>query len=484
MSGVQRENWWTRPCGGREVLVLAIPLIVSAACWTVMNFVDRMFLFHYSEKEMAAAMPSGLVHFSMICIPLGIASYLNTFVAQYHGTDRPKQIGVATWQGVWLGVLFTPFFLATIPLAPWFFHWIGHAPAMARYEVTYFQVMTFGAGGEVIGAALVSFFTGRGSTRIVLLVDLGAVLLNAVLAYAMIFGHWGLPAMGIAGAGWATVISLWVRVAIYAGLMAQPDLRREYHLVEGCRFDADLTWRLLRFGGPSGLQLFIEMGAFTIFILVLGTLGEQAMAATVLAFNVNSLGWVPMLGLGTAISTVVGQQLGADRPNLASRATWTAFWMSEAYLGLMAFLYVVKPDAFLILYSIDNKNPVEYQQIRDMVVVLLRFVAAYSLLDSCNLIFCSAIKGAGDTRFIFLVTIFVSPLPVVAGWVGIHYLGLGLYWCWVVVTVWMSSLALIYLFRYLEGKWRSMRVIEIESAGPFGVTMDEASTLPSADRLL
>ena len=92
-------GWWARPCGGRDVLQLAVPLFVSMAAWTVMNFIDRMFLLWYSEESMAAVMPSGMVHFVLICFPLGVASYVNTFVAQYHGAGHPKRVGAVVSAG-------------------------------------------------------------------------------------------------------------------------------------------------------------------------------------------------------------------------------------------------------------------------------------------------------------------------------------------------------------------------------------------------
>lgn len=102
------KTWWTRPAGGRELLALALPLIISTASWTVMNFIDRMFLLWHSTDAMAAAMPAGMLYYTVICYPLGVAAYVNTFVAQYHGAGRPERIGVAVWQGVWLGVLTAP----------------------------------------------------------------------------------------------------------------------------------------------------------------------------------------------------------------------------------------------------------------------------------------------------------------------------------------------------------------------------------------
>jgi len=459
MKAPNIQYWWSRRCGGRQVLALALPLVVSTASWTVMHFVDRMFLLWHSTQAMAAAMPGGLLHFTLLCFPLGMATYVNTFVAQYHGAGHPERIGLAVWQGARIGVVAAPLFLMTIPLAPVIFSLAGHDPQVACLETVYYQVLTFGAGGTLIAAALSTFFTGRGATRVVMVVDCLATVLNVLLDYAWIFGHWGFPALGMEGAAWATVASQWFRALLYWRIMDRPANRVKYQLVAGRRFDFPLARRLLRYGGPNGLQMLVEVSAFTVFILLIGRLGKEAMAATTLAFNVNSMAFLPMLGLGIAVSTMVGQQLGRNRPRLAARATWTALLMAETYMGTMALLYVLIPDVFLLGHA-WGVSPDRFIGIRDATVVLLRFVAAYCMFDAMYLVFVGAIKGAGDTRFILAVTLIMSPPPVLAAWLGITFFGWGLLWCWVVVTAWLCTLGLIYLARFLQGRWRKMRVIE------------------------
>ena len=98
------HRWWTRPCGGQEVLLVSLPLVVSTISTTVMIFIDRMFLLWYAPKAMAAAMPAGMLHFTVISFPLGVALYVNTFVAQYEGAGRPGRIGPIVWQGIWIGI--------------------------------------------------------------------------------------------------------------------------------------------------------------------------------------------------------------------------------------------------------------------------------------------------------------------------------------------------------------------------------------------
>ncbi len=426
-----------------------------------MNFVDRMFLLWHSTDEMAAAMPAGMVHFAVVCFPLGVALYVNTFVAQYHGAGRPERIGPAVWQGARFGLFCFPIYLAMIPLAPWLFRASGHEPLLASLESVYFQAAAFGAGAEIIGGAMSAFFTGLGRTRVVMVVDSFASLLNIGLDYAWIFGRFGLPECGIEGAAWATVVSLWFRVFAYMAWMMLPRYRKSHNLWRGRHYDGEIFRRLLRYGGPNGLQMLVEIAGFTLFLLLVGNLGSQAMAATTLAFNVNLLAFMPMLGLGIALSTIVGQQLGRNDAKMAARAAWTSFSMAEVYTGAMAAVYVLLPNVLLLGHAAGT-TPEQFEQIRPTVVVLLRFVAAYCMFDALNVIFVSALKGAGDTRFIMLTSIFVTPVPLLAAWIGIRYCDAGLLWCWTTITGWIFALAAVYWVRFLQGHWRHMRVIEPE----------------------
>jgi MATE family multidrug resistance protein len=119
------------------------------------------------------------------------------------------------------------------------------------------------------------------------------------------------------------------------------------------------------------------------------------------------------------------------------------------------------PDVLLIGHAV-GMPPAEFAELRDTTVVLLRFVAAYCLFDAMCVVFSGALKGAGDTRFIMLVSLVLTPMPVAAAWAGIHYLHYGLIWCWVVITLWICVSGVIYCTRFLQGRWRHIRVIEPE----------------------
>lgn len=475
------HNFWHRPAGAHEVLALAVPLVISTSSWTLMHFIDRLFLLWHSETELAAALPAGMLSFAVESFFLGIAMYVNTFVAQYYGADRPERIGLAVWQGVALALVATPLMLLMIPAAPAVFAAIGHESVVQRHEVVYFQVLAFGGGGMVISAATSSFFTGRGKVKIVMIVDTLAAVMNIALDYAWIFGKWGFPEWGIAGAAWATVVALWFKTAVYLLLILQSKYRVKYGIISGLRFDRELFARLIRFGFPSGAQMLLEVGAFTGFIMMVGRLGPKELAATSLAINVNTVAFIPMLGVGMAVATLVGQRLGENRPDLAARGTWTAFWLASVYIGMMTLAYFFTPQLFLLPHSAgaSAESLANIEQLKGLVYILLRFVAFYCLFDMMNAVFVGALKGAGDTRFILYTTFISSSVPVFATWAGIE-LGGGLYWCWIVITCWVSGLGLIYFARFLQGKWRNIRVIESEYQRPDGDHTLRHETLAAA----
>lgn len=443
----------------REVLVLALPLMVSTLSWTVMQFTDRIFLLWYSPDAVAAALPAGALSFAMMCFPLGLASYVNAFVSQYYGAQRHERIGLVVWQGIGIGLATIPLTAATIPLMSKMFNAVGHPAQIAVYEADFYRCITWGSGAMVAAEALSTFFTGRGGVRTVMVVDSSAALLNVVLDYLWIFGKFGFPAWGVSGAASATAVAMWFKCAVYLMLFLRKRYRREFGTIVGCRFDPALFRRLLRFGSPSGVQLVCEVGAFTLFLLVIGRIGAHELAATSLAFNVNMLAFMPVYGIGIATTTLVGQRLGQNRPRLAARGTWTAFSLAASYMAVVSAIYALVPELLLVAHG-AKVDPEEFARLRGLTVILLRFVAFYCLFDAMVIIFSSALKGAGDTRFVLLTTLCMSPLPVLATFFGVEFMGLGLYWCWTAITTWLCVLGLIYMHRFRQGHWRTMRVIE------------------------
>ena len=387
------------------------------------------------------------------------AAYVSTFVAQYHGAGRPERIGPVVWQALYFSVVAGTAFVGLAPFAEDIMAVVGHSPRLQELEATYFRCLCFSALPALLTASTTGFFAGRGDTWTVIRIDAAGMLVNAGLSWLWIFGHAGFLEMRIAGAGWATVVGNWAAAATGLLLMFRGRHEAEYATRSGWRFDGPLFRRLLRFGTPAGLQWAIDGLAFTLFLVVIGWLGEAEAAASAIAVNLNLLAFLPTFGLAQAVSILVGQRLGEDRPDLAERSVWTGVRVAWLQMTAIAALYVLIPDQLLALFR-DASSSAQWARVAEMVPVLLHFVALYCLFDSMSLVFSFALRGAGDTRYVTAAVLLLSfPVMVLPTWASYAY-GWGLYAAWGFGTAYVILLALMFLGRFLQGKWKTMRVIE------------------------
>lgn len=471
---------WRAEGGYRESLEIAVPLILSTGFFGVQLFIDRVFLSWHSTDSLAASMPAGMTSFAFACFFIGVARYINTFVAQYQGSSQSKKIGSVVWQGLYLAIAsgFYGWFLSA--QSKTFFTWIGHDPAVQAEEITYFSILCFGIAPLVFSTALSCFYSGRGRTWTILGVTLIGIGVNTGLNYALIFGHWGFPKLGIAGAGWATNCAALVKAFIYIYLITRKPYRERYNTVRGWKLDLVLMRRILRYGGPDGITFMLDVFAFTAFILIVGRLGTVELAATTMAFNVASLAFMPLIGGGIAVTTMVGQWLGRNLPERAEYATWSGFHLAVLYMGAMALAYILIPQLFLTPYQVNAEGE-GLKAAQEIAKVLLRFVAAYCIFDAAYIIFTSALKGAGDTRFILAVSISLGwVIMVLPTFIWIRFIGGGLYVPWFFYCTLVVVAGIVFWLRFRGGKWKKMRVIEALSALPieYPATPQESSLIP------
>ena len=454
-------NFWSGNGGALQILQVALPLTLSASSNTIMNFMDRKFLFSYSSDAFAAAAPSGMVSFVVLSLFMGTAGYVNTFVAQYVGAGKPWRVGSALWQGIYFSLLSWVVMAPLALLANPFFDLVGHGPSIARMEATYFAILTLGSGFALLNVALSNFFTGRGRTWSVMWVRFVSMAINIPLNYCMIFGHWGFPEMGIAGAAIATVVASAFGTVLLAILIFTPKNNRDYGVIRCWRPDGELFFRLLRFGFPSGIQFMVDMIGFTFFLLMVGRLGPVELQATNAAFTMNGIVFIPMIGFSIAISAIVGQEVGRRRIWVARLATRNSVIMVACYMGTISVLFVLVPRFFLgVLLGEGGGSGPEYAAVEALAVVLMRFVAFYSFFDAFALVYSSSIKGAGDTRFVMWATLAVSlGLLVIPSYLCVAW-GLPATVAWAFAAAYVIVMAVVFHQRYRAGHWQRMRVIE------------------------
>jgi MATE family multidrug resistance protein len=451
---------WQRENGYRMVLAVAIPLIFSTGSMSIRMFVDRMFLTWYSPEAVAAGMPAGMLYSTILCPFYGITAYAGTFVAQYYGAGRKERIGPSMWQGIHVAIIGGVMAAALIPAAGSIFGAFGHEPKVQEYENTYFSILCWGAFPALATSAMSAFYSGRGQTWQVMAVSMAGDVVNLVLDYALIFGRWGFPEMGVSGAAIATVASVCASLLIYIVMLARPANERQYRTISGWRPDRELFLRLMRFGMPNGILFTLDTAGFAVFVLIIGRLGTATLAATNIAFNISTLAFMPVWGIGMATSVLVGQAIGREQPDMAERATYSAFHLGLVYMVSICTLYAMLPGAFVAPFAAQS-DAATFAGIRGVTTTALRFVAAYSVFDAVGIIFSSAIRGAGDTRFVMAaIGVSIVLVIVVPTYLALVVFDTGVLVAWSLVTAYTVVLAAAFSWRFVQGKWRTMRVIE------------------------
>jgi multidrug resistance protein, MATE family len=476
------ERFWTRPNGCRDVLKISLPLVVSMASHTAMLFTDRLFLSRYSVDAIAAATPAGLLSFMFMCFFMGVVGFANTLIAQSVGAGEHKQAARALWQAVYFALLAGILLAALSFGGDTFFRWAGHAREVREQEVVYFSILMQGAIFALVHDALACFYSGRGLTRPIMFINLAGVFINIPLDYVLIYGVWGFPEMGVAGAAIATVLGHALMLVLFAALVFSRKNNRVFGLLRERGFNKRLFGKLLKFGAPAGIQFFVDIFAFTYFLLIVGRIGRDELAATNIAFAINSLAFMPMIGFSIAVSSLVGQAIGRGKVEEGVTATRSALVLTLGYMWIVAAIFVFFPGALCGIFRSPETGAADNAAVQGMAVVLLRFVAFYSIVDGLNVIYSGALKGAGDTAFIgWTVLVLSATLIIIPVTAAVVYFHAGLYTAWSFATLYVVVLAAAFWRRFRQGKWKSMRVLEVPA--PAGKVILPRPEIPGAEEL-
>ncbi len=438
-----------------------MPLVASMASTTLMQFTDRLFLSRYSVEAIAASMPASMASLTVMLTLVGVCGYTSVLIAHYMGSGAPHRVGSALWQGVWSALAGAAVLCLTWWPAEALFKWVGHEPAIQALELTYFRTLNTGAGFSLLGAALSGFFSGRGQTRPIMAANLVAALLNIPLDYLFIFGGLGIPPLGILGAGIATGIGWMVSAVILALYIFTRENDAIYGLKQGLRFENAMFRRLLRYGLPSGVNFFMELVGTAWFSFEVGIFGRDALAASNIAFSLNSLVFLPMIGLNIGLAALVGQAMGRGRPLEAERVTTNTLHLAFAYMLPVAIVIAFFAGPLMDVFTPGDMSPKAFAPVRELGIIMLYFIAVYSLVDACNIVYFGALKGAGDTLGILALfstgLVFFLILPIIV--LKIMRLE-SILSCWAVFTAYVMLLALAGLMRFRRRRWHSIRVVE------------------------
>lgn len=455
---------WNAKGGYKEALNIGFPLVISMASTTVMSFTDRVFLGGYSLDALSASFPASITAFLFLSFFLGTIEYVNVFVAQYTGAQQHEKVGSVIWQGLWMCVPSA----VILALAGFAGHWIfslsGHIPHVQELEATYYSIMSFGGGINLAAVCLSCFYSGRGITKPVMFVNLFAAALNIPLNYVLINGYYGFPEMGIAGAALATVFAWSVMLVCFAALVFSKANESEFQTRSQWKLYPSLFKKIIHFGFPSGVQFFLDIFAVTAFSLLAGRIGVVELAATNAAISIDTLSFLPTIGMSIAASVMVGQYMGSGEPDKAAYSIMSVLHLSLVYMIFMAVWYVMYPEFLMNLFKPREFSAEQYAPVLGLGVVLLRYVAGFAVIDAVTIVMFGGLKGTGDTRYTMLVMGGCSLIVMVIPGIILTYLDmLNVHVLWIMLLSYVFSMGTLFVIRFRSGKWRQHQLVD-ESA--------------------
>lgn len=460
----------------KEVITIALPLVFSNIGHALNLFVDRAMLAGYSDMTMAAAFPAGLSAFAFSCLFVGTVGYSGAFVAQYYGAGELRRIGSAVWQGIWVALAGGLVMAGLACFAEEIFDLYGHGPEVRSLEVIYFRILAAGTVTNLLCIALANFWGGRGKVKMVMVVNLLITVVNISLNYLLIYGKKiqlpfgfaiNFPELGIRGAAYGTIAGSLFGVLVFGIAFFGFSGWQKYGI--GKCLDWGLFKRLIRFGMPTGIQLAIDLLAFQGFIILQGKVDSIALAASGIAFGINSLAYTPLLGIGQTAGILVGQSIGAGDISHAERSVRSARVLGICYMAVLGAVFFFWPDPLLLAFD-KVSEPI----MRDS-RIMLKFVAGYLFFDALFIIYSNAIKSAGDTRFSMIMhmvlAVFTYIIPCLLlfvfyqqSWFSAFFKEAKRGWClwgiWSISVVYVIICGVVFYGRYRQGKWKNMKVIE------------------------
>ncbi|MBR0055963.1 MAG: MATE family efflux transporter, partial [Kiritimatiellae bacterium] len=348
-----------------------------------------------------------------------------------------------------------------IPLGHFLMEVSGHAPEVVAAERTYFDIVMAGGVLLPIGGALNGYFTGRGFTRLVMWISVIGSAINILLDWILIYGHWGMPELGISGAAYATVASFALAVAATAAIAFREPVFRGRRGRAAFAFDRPLAFRIVRYGFPSGVHVLLDMLTFTFFVFVIGRkdiADAMGFAASNVCFNINHLLFAPLLGIGMGAGILVGNYQGAGDGDAANRAGWNSIFIGWMFMGsaLLLLALFFRPAVGIFLSDRTSFAPGEFIALCRILVAIL---SSWCMFDVANVIAGGALKGAGDTRFVMATGVaagFGLWIPMI---LAVARLNPSVVNLWLTLPLYVLFLAAVLLARWWRGRWRAIRLV-------------------------
>jgi len=434
----------------RATLMLAWPLVLANLTQQVIQATDILLMGRLGATQLAGATLALNLTFTFNIFLLGLITASSPMMATALGrrSNAVRDVRRTFRAGLWLILIAMPPYWLILWHVGDIMRAFGQSAELAEQGQTFLRAYMWCTAPWLVFQLLRNFVSALERPRIVLWLSLSGIALNFLLSWALIFGHFGLPALGLAGGGLGSTLT-WMIMC--GALIAVASLDRQFgrfHLFgRWWRFDRERTLAIARLGWPIGATMGLEMGVFALAAYFMGWIGAPAVAGHAVALQIAALTFMIPLGLGQAVTVRVGLALGRGDRQAIGRAGWTGWVLGVAFMGLMAIGMLASPHTLVTLFLVDV--PANAAAIA-LAVSFLKVAAAFQLVDGAQVIGAGMLRGLHDTRW-----------PLIFALVGYWVVGLGIgAWLafaedWQGVGIWvglasgLAAVAVLMLVRWI-----------------------------------
>jgi putative MATE family efflux protein len=450
LRGSQRD--YTEGAIGPAILVLAIPMVLEMAMESVFAVVDVFFVSRLGPEAVATVGLTESMLTLIYTIAMGLGIGATAMVARRTGERDPEGAARAAMQAIWLGVFVSAVLgVSGAIFAPDLLRIMGAEPAVIERGVNFTRVMLGGNISVLMLFLLNAVFRGAGDAAIAMRTLWLANALNILLGPCFIFGLGPFPELGVTGAAVATTIGRGTGALYALSRMLRPGAR--VHLER--RFlsiDPKLMWQMVRLSASGTFQIFIGMASWVFLVRIVSSFGSAALAGYTIGFRVIIFALLPSWGMSNAAATMVGQALGAGKPERAERAVWIAGFYNMCFLGVVGLIFVLLAPQIVGIFTHEP-------QVFAYAVDCLRIVAMGFLFYAWGMVLTQSFNGAGDTwtpTLVNLVCFWLWEIPL--AWVLAIVLGMGPHGIFLSIAIAYATLAVISAVLFRRGKWKTRKV--------------------------
>lgn len=397
------------------MLALAWPLILANLTQQAIQATDVLLMGRLGPTQLAAATLALNMTFTFNVLLLGLLIASSPMMATALGqrSNAVRDVRRTFRAGLWLLALSMPPYWLLLWHVGALMKVFGQSPELASQGQTFLRAYMWCTAPWLLFQLLRNFVAALERPRVILLLSISGIALNALLSWSLIFGHFGLPALGLVGGGMGSTLT-WLILCTALMLVVQQDHKfRRFHVFgHWWRFDGQRTRAMVRLGWPIGVTMALEMGVFALAAYFMGWIGAPTVAAHAVALQLAALTFMVPLGLGQAATVRVGLALGRGDEAGITRSGWTAWVVGVAFMGSMALVMWSIPHRLITLFLTDV--PANAMAIA-LAVSFLKVAAAFQLVDGAQVIGAGMLRGLHDTRW-----------PLIFALVGYWGIGLGI----------------------------------------------------------